>query len=281
MNPSSVFADRLSVALRRKQLTQGQLAVLVGVDRSTISQFLSPTADRLPRAETLVALAHELGTSIDWLLGLSSADPATLRTDLVEENLAFEPEGSEPVDERLVGWLSEARGLKVRYVPATLPDLLKTDAVIRYETESLSQVGPTVRIENAAIRLAWQRTPEADVECVSTIQGLEAFARGEDIYRTLPLNKRREQLERMVTLVDELYPTFRWYLVDRRRRFPAPITIFGTRRAALYVGQMYVVFNTPEQVTALAQHFDTHLRAASVEPRQLSTRLKKLIIAAR
>ena len=31
----------------------------------------------------------------------------------------------------------------------------------------------------------------------------------------------------MIQLVDELYPTFRWFLFDGSRRYAAPVTVFG------------------------------------------------------
>ncbi len=269
------FSARLRAAIDHAGLTQAEVASTIGIDRSSLSQFMSPSAGRFPRVETLAALATTLTTSTDWLLGLTEDDPNVSRTDLVDESLAFENVSGEPVDERLVGWLSESRGQKIRYAPSTLPDVLKTDAVIRHER--MAVVEPDVRIENASIKLAWQRTPEADVECVSSVQSIEAFARGEDIWRTLSLSRRVEQLERMAELADELYPSFRWFLVDRRQRHTAPVTIFGRRRAALYIGSMYVVFNTPTHVNMLVSHFDGHLRFTTVEPRQVSGRIRKLI----
>ncbi len=271
----SRFAARLRTAVDRRGITQAELADEAGIDRSSLSQFMSANSGRFPRAETLAALARTLDTSLDWLLGLTDEDPAATRTALVDESLAFENASHDPVDEQLVGWLSESRGDKIRYAPATLPDLLKTDAVIRHER--MATVGPEVRIENAAIKLAWQRTPEADVECVNSVQSLEALARGEDIWRTLSPARRAEQLERMATFAEELYPAFRWFLIDRRQRYAAPITIFGKRRAALYIGGQYVVFNSPAHVVALAAHFDNHLRAAIVEPRQVPNRIRRLI----
>ena len=46
----------------------------VGIDRSTLSQLLSPANERLPRAETLAAIATLAGVSVDWLLGLQSEE---------------------------------------------------------------------------------------------------------------------------------------------------------------------------------------------------------------
>lgn len=270
-----VFAARLGEVIKDLGITQTELANLLHIDRTSLSQLLSPNSHRLPRLETLVTLATHAGVSIDWLVGLTNTNEG--RTNLIDEALVFERAAITPVDDRLVGWWQEAKGMKVRYVPSTLPDILKTPAVIRFETNTDDGVGPDARIENASTRLDWQRRPEADVECVSTLQSLEGFARGEDQWRSLPRSKRAQQLQQMIELVDELYPTFRWFLVDRRQRYCAPVTIFGTKRAALYIGQVYMVFNTADHVSALSRHFDQHVRNAIVEPREILKVLTRLL----
>ena len=63
-----VFRSRLSEAMARGGLTQAALARRVGLDRSTLAQFLAPDNKRLPRADTLAALALDQQVSIDWLL---------------------------------------------------------------------------------------------------------------------------------------------------------------------------------------------------------------------
>ena len=75
-----------------------------------------------------LAAAHDL--SLDWLVGLSNAGP--VEAELLPHT-SFESPGPSPTDEHLLGWLGEAADYKIRYVPSTLPDLLKTDAVIRFE----------------------------------------------------------------------------------------------------------------------------------------------------
>ncbi len=270
-----LVAARLAEVVKSLAITQTELARVLQIDRTSLSQLMSPTSRRLPRVETLVSLARHAGVSVDWLLGLTNTNDA--RTDLVNEALVFERAAITPVDERLVGWWQEAKGMKVRYIPATLPDLLKTPSVIRFETNIDDEVGLDARIENTTTRLDWQRRPEADVECVSSLQSLEGFARGEDQWKSLPRSKRASQLQHMITLVEELYPTFRWFLVDRRHRYCAPVTIFGTQRAALYIGQVYMVFNTPDHVSALSRHFDQHVRNSIVEPREVVKTLARLL----
>ena len=68
----------------------------------------------------------------------------------------------------------------------------------------------------------------------------------------------------MAHLLDDLYPTFRLFLYDGRMRYSVPYTIFGSIRAAIYVGDMYLVLNATQPVRALTRHFDNLIRAADV-----------------
>ena len=64
----------------------------------------------------------------------------------------------------------------------------------------------------------------------------------------------------MIELTGELYPSLRWFLFDGLQRFAAPVTVFGPIRAALYLGQMYLVLSSAEHVRELTIHFDDHIR---------------------
>ena len=77
----------------------------------------------------------------------------------------------------------------------------------------------------------------------------------------------------MMTLVDELYPTFRWFLFDGSRRYAAPVTVFGPKRAALYLGQLYLVLTSAEHVRTLSRHFDSLIRDADVQPTSMGNHL--------
>jgi len=270
------FRQRLADVIARSGLSRTKFAERVGIDRSTLAQVLSPANDRLPRAETLAAVAADQHVSVDWLLGLSQE--GLLAPAIIEQPLTVEPGGHSPADERLTRWHAEAAGYKVRYVPATLPDLLKTEELIRYEYRDYVGPIPESRIEAAHARLANQRRPETDMEVCSALQSLESFVRGEGIWRELDPGARRRQVEWMITLLDELYPTFRWFLYDGVHRFSVPLTVFGPKRAAIYVGHMYLVFNGTEHIRVLTQHFDDLIRAAVVQPPEVSAMLRRLLL---
>ena len=172
-----MLRERLAVAIARSGLGKGEFAERAGVDRTTLSQLLSPDTGRLPRLDTVVALADAHDISLDWLVGRSDAGP--IEAELVQHTTSFEAPGPTPADERLLGWLDDAADHKIRYVPATLPDLLKTDAVIHYERAGSIDRVAVHEIDTTAARLAWARNPDTEMECCSTVQSLRAFASGD------------------------------------------------------------------------------------------------------
>jgi hypothetical protein len=84
-------------------------------------------------------------------------------------------------------------------------------------------------------------------------------------------------MERMIALTEELYPSLRWFLFDGLQRYAAPVTIFGPQRAALYLGQMYLVLTSSEHVRTLTAHFDDLIRGAVVQPNEVSRYLEELL----
>src|SRR5919204_2015778 len=175
-----LFRQRLADVIARAGGSRAAFAERIGIDRSTLAQVLSEANDRLPRVETLAAIAADQQVSIDWLLGLSQDGP--LAPAIIPQPLTIEPGGHSPADERVTRWHAEAAGYKVRYVPSTLPDLLKSEEFIRYEYRDYVGPIPESRIEAAYARLANQRRPETDMEVCSSRQGLESLVRGEGVW---------------------------------------------------------------------------------------------------
>ena len=273
-----VFRERLGEVIERSGLTRSAFAKQIGLDRSTLSQLLASETVRLPRADTIATIAATQQVSVDWLLGLSQE--GHLGPNVISQAPEIAQGAGSPADERLQRWHAEAAGYKIRYVPSTLPDLLKLETVIQYEYGAQGSVMPQVHQDMAEKRLAYSRRPETDMEVCTSFQSVEEFARGEGIWRDLPLEVRREQLHWMTALADELYPTFRWFLFNGLQEYCVPVTIFGPKRAAVYFGGMYFVFSSTEHIRAMTQHFDGLIRAAVVQPREvpgfLSTLLEQL-----
>lgn len=269
---SGTFRERLKGLLQRSGLNQSAFAAAVGIDRSALSQLLSGTSARLPRAETLLNIAAEHQVSLDWLLGLSQDEGIT--GELRQSLEITEAEGGFN-DTLLAKWHAEAVGTKIRYVPAGIPDLLRTEAVILYEAEAMPQ-SRTTQISEAQYRVDYNRRPETDMEVCMPRQTLELFAKGEGLWRNLPEHVRAEQIVHMARLLDDLYPTFRLFLYDGRKRYSAPYTIFGPFRAALYMGGMYLVLSATSSVTTLTRHFDGLIRGAEINAHEAADFVKGL-----
>ncbi|WP_368466395.1 helix-turn-helix domain-containing protein [Hoeflea sp. TYP-13] len=264
---AEIFRDRMALLIAQKGFNLSRFSKSIGIDRSALSQFLAPGSTRLPRAETLCAIARTCGVSLDWLMGLIAND--TFGEDaapMLEVERVTDDTGSRMIAE----WHREAMGYKIRYVPSALPDLLRTEAVRSFEFNAHNRDEREARDQLAKDQLTYSRRPETDMEVCMPLQRLQQFAKGQGIWRGLPVHVRKEQLEHMSSLIDELYPTFRLFLYNGREAYAAPYTLFGPLRAAVYLGNMYLVVNSVEHIRALAGHFDQLIRIASFGPDRAS-----------
>lgn len=272
---SEVFRERLKALVTRSGLNQSAFAASVGIDRSALSQLLSGATIRLPRAETLLTIATAHKVSLDWLLGLSQDEGVTGE---IRESLEIE-EASGGFERTLIAkWHAEAAGTKIRYVPAGIPDLLRTEALIDYEAD-ISNKSREVQAGETQYRIDYNRRPETDMEVCMPRHTLEIFARGLGVWSGFPDKDRKQQLRHMADLLDDLYPTFRLFLYDGRMRYSVPYTIFGHSRAAIYVGDMYLVLYATEPIRTLTRHFDNLIRAADINAHETAAFARRLAVA--
>ncbi|KPP86050.1 MAG: putative transcriptional regulator [Rhodobacteraceae bacterium HLUCCO07] len=268
------FRTRLAQAMQNRGVTQSALARATGVDRSTISQLLKGEGARLPNAQVVGECASTLGVSCDWLLSLS--DRPETATDLLATSLTLTEAPRALVDEQIFNWHREAAGYKIRHVPAALPDMLKTRAVL--EWEYAPHLGRTAQqaIGASEDRLAWMRESQSDYEIALPLYELDSFATGTGYYTGLAPELRLEQLDRIEAIHAQLYPRLRVYMFDARRIFSAPVTVFGPLLAVLYLGRNYLAFRDTERVQAITAHFDDLVREAAVPAREMPAHLARL-----
>lgn len=271
---AQTFRTRLSEAMAERGLSQSDLARAIEVDRSTVSQLLSGNGARLPNAQVAAECAAALGISADWLLGLS--DRPETAADLLATSLAMTAAERALIDERVFSWHREAQGTKIRHVPATLPDMLKTPEMLDWEyAPHLARTGAEVRAL-ARERLDWLRAAHSDYEMAMPLHELAALSRSEGYYAGLPPEIARAQLARFADLHSQLYPRLRLYLFDARRTFSAPLTIFGTKLAAVYMGSSYLAFRDTARVQAFSRHFDGLVREAAISARDFPAHIASL-----
>lgn len=268
------FRQRLETAMERAALSRSALARNTGVDRSTIGQLLSGDETRLPNAQLAADAASVLGVSTDWLLGLTERPERP--GDLIAAAVALTEAERTSADEQLLDWHREAAGYKIRHVPATLPDLLKTEAVLSWEYEAFLGRTPEQAITAMRDRMDLLRDGGSDYEIALPHHEIEAFASGSGYYKGLVAEDRRDQLLRMSEVCRELYPGLRVFLFDARRQFSAPTTVFGPLLAVIYVGRFYLAFRESSRIRSMTQHFDWLVREAVVDARDAADHLKAL-----
>jgi transcriptional regulator with XRE-family HTH domain len=270
---SALFRARLAEAMADKGMSRAALARAAGVDRSTLSQLLSP-GTRLPNAQLAADCAQALGISADWLLGLTGR-PEPI-ADLLATSLTVTEAPRALIDETIFGWHREAAGYKIRHVPATLPDMLKTRAMVEWEYRP--QLGRTAEQALGAFadRLHWMRQARSDYEIALPLHELAAFSEGTGYYEGLPAAIRAEQMDRFILLTEQLYPSLRLYLFDARRVFSSPVTIFGPLLAVVYLGRHYLAFRDSARVESISQHFDWLVKEAAFSARDVPSHLRGL-----
>ena len=268
------FRLRLARAMEERHVSQSALARKIGVDRSTVSQLLADDGARLPNAHVIGSCAAVLGVSADWLLSLS--DRPESAAELLASSLTMAEAPRALVDNRIFEWHQEAAGYKIRYVPATLPDMLKTRAVL--EWEYAPHLGRTAdqAIGASEDRLTWMRSAQSDYEIAMPLYEIESFALGVGYYEGLPLPVRLQQIDHLLDLCEQLYPRLRIYLFDAKRLYSAPVTIFGPLLCVFYVGSHYMAFRDRDRIEVFTRHFDRLVREADMTARHFPEHLKSL-----
>ena len=268
-----LFRIRLAEAMAQRGISQAGLARATGADRSTVSALLAPGI-RLPNAQLTADCATALGVSCDWLLGLTDRpEPVDA---LLASSVTLTDAPRALFDQELIGWHHAAAGYKIRHVPASLPDMLKTPEVVAWEYAD--HLGGSAEQAIAAFQdqLDWKKSAHSDYEIALPLHEISNFARGLGYWSGLPLAARQAQMDHLIAMCDTLYPALRLYLFDAHRVYSSPVTVFGPHLAAVYLGRQYIVFRDPDRVQSILQHFDGLVRAAPFGARGVRDHLARL-----
>jgi len=271
---AELFRKRLKEAMSRKGVTKSELSRETEVDRSTIGQLLKDDLPRLPNAQLAADVADALGVSTDWLLGLTNR-PET-PGDIVAAALSLSPAERTSADEQLLEWHHEAAGYKVRHVPATLPDILKTERMLNWEYASFQERRLPEAYSAMQDQLEWLSSGVSDYEIALPIHEIEACAAGTAYYQGVDKTVRYEQLNFIADQCDQMFPRLRIFLFDAHQVYSSPVTVFGPNLAVVYVGQCYLAFREIERVKSLSSHFDWLVREAVVDARNVPTYIRSL-----
>lgn len=273
-NTAATFRGRLEQILSRSGLPAATFARQADIDRSTLAQLLTSDEPRLPRAETLVAIARRAHVSVDWLLGLSQQEETG--AEIIGALLQVEERGDDPLDDHFMTWLREAEGFRIRTVPVAVPDFLKTETLLRFEYRRAFTDASPMRFAAVQARLDFMGNPDSDVEVGLAIQSLQALAQGEERWSGLPVEARREQIAHMGRIYAGSYPSLRLYLYDIREVYSVPFTVFGARRAVIFLGPTYFVMNGADHIRMFSRRFDDLIRHAVVQPHDVGRTFAEL-----
>ena len=272
---AELFRERLLESMNRLAMSRSELARRCQVDRSTIAQLVNTEDVRLPNAHLAAECANALQVSSDWLLGLAERSETT--AGLLSTACEITDAERTPSDIQLLKWHKEAAGYKIRHVPATFPDMLKTRAVLEFEYAAFHDKTPEQASNSLDETLKWLREPGSDYEICISSHMLQTLLQGTGYWEGLSTADRIEQAEHLVRTCRENYPSLRVYLCDNKKVYSAPITVFGHLLAVVYVGRYYLVFREKQQVRALTQHFDYLVRAADTDARSVAAHIEELI----
>lgn len=260
-------------------MSRSALARETGVDRSTIGQLLKDDLPRLPNAQLAADAAAALGVSSDWLLGLTNRPERP--GDIVAAAMAMSPAERSSADTQLLDWHRESAGYKIRHVPATLPDILKTEGMLDWEYSADRNPGLGQAIDAMRDQMEWLETGASDYEIALPMHELAACASGTAYYSGVAKEVRLEQLQLIADTCDAMYPRLRLFLFDARQIYSAPVTVFGPNLAVIYIGQFYLAFRESQRIRSLIDHFDGLVRAADVDARGVPDHIGELISANR
>ena len=270
-----IFRERVLQVLARTGMSYAAFARKAGLDRSTLSQLLTGPMPRLPRAETLAAIARSAHVSVDWLLGLSQREE--VGAEIIEAVMRIEPYRNTPAHDTFLGWLKAAQGSRVCTVPMGMPDLLKSEAVLRVEYGAAFETKAMTPFDAVTYRLEMLRQPHQQLEIATSADSFAHFAAGLGIWSELSAAERGAQFRHMIALADELYPALRLYLHQAGRLYSVPFTLFGAQRVALFLGSSYLILNAAEHIRMFSSRFDDLIRGAVVQPHQFTAHLREML----
>jgi transcriptional regulator with XRE-family HTH domain len=260
-----IFRERFTQILDRSGLSYAAFARKAGLDRSTLSQLLTGHMPRLPRAETLTMIATTAHVSVDWLLGLSQREE--VGSEIIEAVMQIEPYNTNaPAQGSFLDWVKAAEGLRICTVPIGLPDIFKTDEVLRLQYPAAFETKSITPSEAVARRLDMLRKPHQQLELATSRDSILHFALGIGQWQDVPVDVRLRQFDHMIGLVEALYPSLRIYLFDDARAYSVPFTVFGAQRVAVFLGSSFLALNAATHIQMFLSRFDDLIRISAIQP---------------
>lgn len=273
---AAIFQKRLRAALEGCGQSVNAFCRNHDLDRPTITQLLIAKDSRLPRGDTLAALADALNVSSDWLLGLS--DDRRKGVELIFEALAVKQVQDTPVEAQWYAWMEEAQGTHIRYVlNEGVPEMLKTPDTQIFEFAPLIGLAAAKKIAESAERKKFVTFGHENYTACCSLQQLKLFALGQGLWEGMPAKHRRAQLEFMAERLAALYPNAQYYFFDELKILSHPFAVFGKKRAVIQCSGDYLVYNRETHIHYFINLFNRYIQHAAVHPHQAADYTRGLI----
>jgi transcriptional regulator with XRE-family HTH domain len=272
---AQLMQERLRQSFARTGLSISEFSRRHHIDRSTLSQLLSSQQFRMPRADTVAALADALHVSCDWLLGLT--EEQRFGIELIQSAVSLYDEELEQSESQWVRWHKEAGDAKIRYVTVTsIPHQLKNKNTILYEYESLLGRDDAQTYWDSGSFLEEIERRNRNYEVCGSLQMLEAFAKGDWIWSGYKTNLRKQQLLDMAQDLEALYPEYQLYLFDETKVITVPMVLFGTHKAVLNCNGNFIAFTRDIHIEFLNDIFKTMIKNTVIYPHQTVDFIRKM-----
>jgi transcriptional regulator with XRE-family HTH domain len=216
----AAFSERLRAQFRKKGVSISRLAEDSGISRSVLSGYLSDDT-ALPNAVNLVRLARALDCEPGvFLPSLASGSEGGMITDVTQLSHAMVP------DDRMremLDAISSAQGEFIYYVPSTIPEPIKTDAVFEFEYAATDNGNLRSYIEAMRSMLTMPLNGGLLIDEVLLLD--LAHTRG--IYRGLAPSAAEEQLHNLLTFSGERFPQWQIKVIRRLEARINPCFVVG------------------------------------------------------
>lgn len=236
----AALSQRLNEAMVCRMLTVSHLAYASNITKTALSRLLSEELDRLPDTYTLIKLCYALDVSLEYLLGLG-----VQRTDsTISFGADFFPapfSAENTLYEEL--FLSQTSGYFV-YVCETVPELLKTKAVLEIELGDVA-LAATYHARMEAIRSA-AATRENNGLVIMDCRIIDQLLSGTGRYVGLTAPQIRDQIGILNNFFESQLPTVTASVVDYRKDGLAQMFLSTPCRVVSRMGDGYVASGNAE-----------------------------------
>lgn len=216
----AAFSERLRAQIRKKGVSVSRLAEVSNISRSVLSGYLSDDP-ALPNTVNLVRLAQALDCEPGFFLPiLSPGVERSAMTDVTRLSHAV------VYDERMremLDAIAAAQGDFIYYVPATIPEPLKTDAL--FEFEYVARVKGDLHTYIGAMR-SMLDNPLSGGWLVDEVLLMD-LAQQRGIYRGLAPSAAEEQLHRLLAFSWERFPQWQVKVIRRLEARISPCLLAG------------------------------------------------------